>query len=101
MSYASDLDLLLVYEGAGDEEGEAVAESLLHLMHGPTPAQRVVTLDLGLRPEGSQGRLARDLHGYAAYFDRWAETWERQALARARIVAGDRDLGERFIVRGR
>ncbi len=97
MSYASDLDLLLVYEGAGDEEGEAVAESLLHLMHGPSPAQRVVTLDLGLRPEGSQGRLARDLHGYAAYFERWAETWERQALARARIVAGDRDLGERFM----
>jgi glutamate-ammonia-ligase adenylyltransferase len=66
-------------------------------MHGPSPAQRVAAVDLGLRPEGGQGRLARDLHGYAAYFDRWAETWERQALTRARIVAGDRDLGERFM----
>jgi glutamate-ammonia-ligase adenylyltransferase len=96
MSYASDLDLLLVYDGAGDLAGEAVAEALLQLMHGPSPAERVATIDLGLRPEGGQGRLARDLHGYATYFDRWAETWERQALARARIVAGDRELGERF-----
>ncbi len=97
MSYASDLDLLLVYDGATDVEGEAVAEALLHLMHGPTPAQRVATIDLGLRPEGGQGRLARDLQGYASYFDRWAETWERQALGRARVVAGDRALGERFM----
>jgi len=97
MSYASDLDLLLVYDGAGDVEGESVAESLLRLMHGPSPAQRVASIDLGLRPEGGHGRLARDLHGYAVYFDRWAETWERQALTRARIVAGDRDLGERFM----
>ena len=97
MSYASDLDLLLVYDEAGDEQGEAVAESLLHLMHGPSPAERVATIDLGLRPEGGQGRLTRDLRGYAAYFDRWAETWERQALARARIVAGDTALGVRFM----
>ena len=53
-------------------------------------------IDLGLRPEGGQGRLARDLDGYGAYFDRWAETWERQALSRARVVAGDRELGARF-----
>ena len=66
MSYASDLDLLLVYDGADDAEGEAVAESLLRLMHGPSPAQRVATIDLGLRPEGGQGRLARDLHGLRA-----------------------------------
>jgi len=97
MAYASDLDLLLVYDGVGAEAGEAVAESLLHLMHGPSPAQRVAALDLGLRPEGGQGRLARDLHGYAAYFERWAETWERQALVRARVVAGSRELGERFM----
>jgi len=97
MSYASDLDLLLVFDGADDLEGELVAEALLHLVHGPSPSQRVAAIDLGLRPEGGQGRLARDLQGYAAYFDRWAETWERQALARARVVAGDRALGERFM----
>ena len=97
MSYASDLDLLLVFDDADDLEGELVAESLLHLVHGPSPSQRVAAIDLGLRPEGGQGRLARDLQGYSGYFDRWAETWERQALARARLVAGDRALGERFM----
>ncbi|HTZ08433.1 MAG TPA: bifunctional [glutamine synthetase] adenylyltransferase/[glutamine synthetase]-adenylyl-L-tyrosine phosphorylase [Acidimicrobiales bacterium] len=97
MAYASDLDVLLLYADADDAAGEAVAEDLLHLMHGPSPAQRVAALDLGLRPEGGQGRLARDLHGYRVYFERWAQTWERQALVRARVVAGDRALGERFM----
>ena len=59
-----------------------VAEALLRFIHGPSPSQRVATIDLGLRPEGGQGRLARDLHGYQTYFERWAQTWERQALAR-------------------
>ncbi len=101
MSYASDLDLLFVFDdttaGSDDAQGEEVAESLLHLMHGPSPAHHVATIDLGLRPEGGQGRLARDLAGYETYFDRWAQTWERQALLRARVVAGDRALGERFL----
>ena len=72
---------------------EEAAEALLRFVHGPSPSQRVATIDLGLRPEGGQGRLARDLAGYQTYFDRWAQTWERQALLRARVVAGDRDLG--------
>jgi [glutamine synthetase] adenylyltransferase / [glutamine synthetase]-adenylyl-L-tyrosine phosphorylase len=100
MSYASDLDVLFVFDdpapGAGDR-GEETAEALLRFIHGPSPAQRVATVDLGLRPEGGQGRLARDLHGYGTYFERWAQTWERQALLRARVVAGDADLGRRFL----
>ena len=92
LAYASDLDIVLVHDGGDDDR----AERLLHFLHGPSPAERVVTLDLGLRPEGAQGRLSRDLAGYEAYFARWAETWERQALTRARVVAGDRELGARF-----
>jgi len=93
LSYASDLDVVLVHEGRDDDR----AEALLRFLHGPNPAERVLTLDLGLRPEGAQGRLSRDLVGYAGYFSRWAETWERQALTRARVVAGDRELGDRFM----
>jgi len=96
MSYASDLDVLFVHDG-DDTGGEAVGEALLRLVHGPTPAQRVVSLDLGLRPEGGHGRLSRSPGGYHAYFERWAQTWERQALVRARVVAGDRALGARFM----
>jgi glutamate-ammonia-ligase adenylyltransferase len=92
LAYASDLDVVLVHDGPDDDR----AEALLRFLHGPSPAERVVALDLGLRPEGAQGRLSRDLAGYAGYFSRWAETWERQALTRARLVAGDRELGARF-----
>jgi len=100
MSYGSDLDVLFVFDDSGpgaDDLGEEAAEALLRFIHGPSPSQRVASVDLGLRPEGGQGRLARDLLGYQTYFDRWAETWERQALLRARIVAGDRALGDRFL----
>jgi len=57
MSYASDLDLLFVFDDAGpraDERGEETAEALLRFVHGPSPAQRVATIDLGLRPEGAR-----------------------------------------------
>jgi len=93
LSYASDLDVVLVHDGPDDDR----AERLLRFLHAPSPAERVLTVDLGLRPEGAHGRLSRDLVGYAGYFSRWAETWERQALTRARVVAGDRVLGERFM----
>jgi glutamate-ammonia-ligase adenylyltransferase len=98
LAYASDLDVLFVHGDDGDDgTGQAVAEALLHLVHGTSPAARLYTLDLGLRPEGSQGRLSRPIAGYRLYFDRWAQTWERQAMLRARIVAGDPALGARFM----
>jgi glutamate-ammonia-ligase adenylyltransferase len=100
LSYASDLDALFVYDGStsGDfAAAERTAEALLAFLNGETPAARVYELDLGLRPEGKQGPLARSLEGYRTYYDRWALMWERQALLRARPVAGDPDLGRRFM----
>jgi glutamate-ammonia-ligase adenylyltransferase len=92
LSYASDLDVLLVYDGATAEDfaaADEAAEALLRLLSGSTPADRIFALDAGLRPEGRQGPLARSLDGYRTYYERWAQTWERQALVRARPVAGD------------
>jgi [glutamine synthetase] adenylyltransferase / [glutamine synthetase]-adenylyl-L-tyrosine phosphorylase len=100
LSYASDLDVLFVYEGstaADFAKAEETAESLLEFLAGRTPSPRIYTVDLGLRPEGKQGPLARSLDGYCAYYDRWALMWERQALLRARPVAGDPDVGRRFM----
>jgi glutamate-ammonia-ligase adenylyltransferase len=53
-------------------------------------------VDPNLRPEGRNGPLSRTLGSYLAYWDRWAEPWERQALIKVRPVAGDRALAERF-----
>jgi glutamate-ammonia-ligase adenylyltransferase len=100
LSYASDLDVLFVHEGstpADHEEGLRVAAGLRRFLAGPTPAQRIYVVDSDLRPEGRQGALSRTIDGYAAYYDRWALTWERQAMARARPVAGEPDLGTRFL----
>ena len=100
LSYASDLDVMLVYEGStpGDfAAAEQAAEALLRLVKGTTPAERIFNVDVDLRPEGKQGPLARSLEGYRAYYERWAETWERQALLRARPVAGDPDVGARYM----
>src|SRR5581483_2629670 len=100
LSYASDLDVLFVYEGSTSADfgaAEETAEALLEFLAGRTPSPRIYTVDLGLRPEGKQGPLARSLEGYRTYYDRWALMWERQALLRARPVAGDIELGRQFM----
>ncbi|HUQ64254.1 MAG TPA: bifunctional [glutamine synthetase] adenylyltransferase/[glutamine synthetase]-adenylyl-L-tyrosine phosphorylase [Acidimicrobiales bacterium] len=100
LSYASDLDLLFVYDGSTPEDfvvAEKVAEGLVQFLGGVTPASRVYRVDNGLRPEGKDGPLARSLGGYRKYYERWAQVWERQALIRARPVAGDLELGGRFL----
>ncbi|HEX5366426.1 MAG TPA: bifunctional [glutamine synthetase] adenylyltransferase/[glutamine synthetase]-adenylyl-L-tyrosine phosphorylase [Acidimicrobiales bacterium] len=100
LSYASDLDVLFVHDARGGRphgEGLRLAGGVLRFLGGSTPAHRIYAIDATLRPEGRQGELARSLVGYRAYLDRWAQTWERQALARARPVAGDPDLGRRFL----
>ena len=100
LNYASDLDALVVYRNGGDRDDAAAARvtELLVAMLGRSPIDvPVPALDLDLRPEGKRGAIARSLGAYRAYWDRWAETWERQALLRVRVVAGDRDLGAEFV----
>ncbi len=60
---------------------------------GPDPA---LLVDADLRPEGRQGPLVRTLASYAAYYARWSDVWESQALLRARPIAGDLEVGARF-----
>lgn len=100
LAYGSDLDLVFVHGGdgaAGQREAQRAAAELVRFLGGTTPAQRIFAVDPDLRPEGRAGPLARSLEGYIAYFDRWALTWERQAMARARPVAGDPDLAGEFM----
>ena len=57
----------------------------------------MVELDAGLRPEGKNGPLVRSLASYAEYYERWALPWEFHALVRAAPLAGDEELGEKFL----
>lgn len=102
LSYASDLDVVFVYEDGSPgafEEAERTAEAFLRTVSGTTPAARIYAVDPDLRPEGRDGPLARSVEGFGTYFDRWAQTWERQAMTRARPVAGDLDLGRAVLER--
>jgi glutamate-ammonia-ligase adenylyltransferase len=96
LGYASDLDLAFVHEGATPShaaEAERVASGLMRFLGGDTPAERVWAVDADLRPEGRNGPISRSLDGWTSYLERWASTWERQAYLRARVVAGNRQLG--------
>lgn len=100
LSYGSDLDVLIVYDGEGAKDATAADEAtaaIFRLLNGTTPAERILTVDASLRPEGRHGALARSLDAYAEYHRKRIETWERQALLRARPVAGDPALLEKFM----
>ncbi|WP_327307028.1 bifunctional [glutamine synthetase] adenylyltransferase/[glutamine synthetase]-adenylyl-L-tyrosine phosphorylase [Streptomyces sp. NBC_01298] len=103
LGYGSDADVLFVHEpreGVDEQEAAKAAHSVIaemrRLLQLPT-ADPPLLIDADLRPEGRSGPLVRTLPSYAAYYRRWSLTWESQALLRAEPVAGDLELGQRFI----
>jgi [glutamine synthetase] adenylyltransferase / [glutamine synthetase]-adenylyl-L-tyrosine phosphorylase len=98
LSYGSDLDLMYVHtDPLTTAEALSRAQELRHLLATPARDGIAWELDANLRPEGRSGPLVRSLNSYRAYYERWAETWEFQALVKARPVAGDPALGGDFI----
>ena len=104
LGYGSDADVMFVCEpNPGVEETIAVkwaitvAEQVRSLLGTPS-ADPPLEVDIALRPEGRNGPLVRTLSSYEAYYAQWAQPWEVQALLRAHRVAGDEDLGERFLL---
>ena len=106
--FGSDADVMFVHRPVeGADEGEAqtqanrIVNRLMQLIKQPVRpairAERPLEVDADLRPEGKQGALVRSLDSYRAYYERWAETWEFQALLRARPIAGSEDLGRAFV----
>ncbi|MEU0660892.1 bifunctional [glutamine synthetase] adenylyltransferase/[glutamine synthetase]-adenylyl-L-tyrosine phosphorylase [Streptomyces lavendulocolor] len=103
LGYGSDADVLFVHEpreGVDEQEAaraaNAVVAEMRRLLQLPT-ADPPLLIDADLRPEGKSGPLVRTLKSYAAYYRRWSLGWESQALLRAEPMAGDPDLGRRFI----
>ncbi len=104
LGYGSDADVLFVCEPAHGVEDSAairwstsVAEQVRTLLGTPN-VDPPLEVDANLRPEGRNGPLVRTLGAYAAYYEQWAQPWEIQALLRADAVAGDADLGQRFLL---
>ncbi|WP_018599462.1 bifunctional [glutamine synthetase] adenylyltransferase/[glutamine synthetase]-adenylyl-L-tyrosine phosphorylase [Mycobacterium sp. 155] len=104
LGYGSDADVMFVCEPIGDAAESvavkwsvSIAEQVRTLLGTPS-ADPPLEVDTGLRPEGRNGPLVRTLASYEAYYAQWAQAWEIQALLRAHRVAGDLDLGERFLL---
>ncbi|MFT7841176.1 bifunctional [glutamine synthetase] adenylyltransferase/[glutamine synthetase]-adenylyl-L-tyrosine phosphorylase [Saccharothrix sp. BKS2] len=91
LNYVSDVDVVFVGEG-----DLSVATRLASTMM-QVAGQACFEVDAALRPEGKAGALVRTLEGHTSYYQRWARTWEFQALLKARPVAGDEELGRRYL----
>ncbi|MGO4340085.1 bifunctional [glutamine synthetase] adenylyltransferase/[glutamine synthetase]-adenylyl-L-tyrosine phosphorylase [Pedococcus sp. 2YAF34] len=103
VGYGSDADVLFVHDPLDGADEKVAQEQALETVQelrrllgsaGPDPA---LGLDADLRPEGKSGPLVRSLASYRAYYARWSLTWESQALLRAMPIAGDGELGTRFL----
>ncbi|WP_363798828.1 bifunctional [glutamate--ammonia ligase]-adenylyl-L-tyrosine phosphorylase/[glutamate--ammonia-ligase] adenylyltransferase [Lysobacter firmicutimachus] len=111
LGFGSDLDLVFLYDappvegGAWSDGARALdaprwfarlAQKIVALLGAVTAAGRLFDVDVRLRPDGAKGLLVSSLASFSEYQFERAWTWEHQALVRARFVAGDAGLGERF-----
>ncbi|MGW7409030.1 bifunctional [glutamine synthetase] adenylyltransferase/[glutamine synthetase]-adenylyl-L-tyrosine phosphorylase [Streptomyces sp. NPDC054833] len=104
LNYVSDVDVIFVGEALdGADEGKALrsatklASHMMRICSETTVEGSIWPVDANLRPEGRNGPLVRTLSSHLAYYQRWAKTWEFQALLKARPVAGDSELGQDYI----
>ena len=93
LNYVSDVDVIFVCAQDRDlADSQAIAARMMQIC-----AQAAWPVDANLRPEGSRGPLVRTLASHEAYYQRWARTWEFQALLKARPAAGDLALGAQWL----
>ncbi len=102
LNYISDVDVVYVVEGEDLDEtiltriGTGLASGMARGVYSPGPEPALWEVDANLRPEGRDGQLVRTLASHVSYYERWAKTWEFQALLKARAMAGDPGLGRRY-----
>ena len=105
LNFSSDIDLIFVYSDEGktdqgidnSEYYSRLCEFIIKAMSDVTADGYVFRVDIRLRPESSAGVIIRSMESYESYYEGWGDLWERQALIKARTVAGDMDFGEEFI----
>ncbi|MGY2874467.1 [glutamine synthetase] adenylyltransferase / [glutamine synthetase]-adenylyl-L-tyrosine phosphorylase [Marmoricola sp. URHA0025 HA25] len=109
LNYVSDVDVIFVAEPVaedvehGTDEQSALraatqlASTMMQVCSDQTAEGTIWEVDAALRPEGKAGPLVRTLASHRGYYERWAKTWEFQALLKARPVAGDLELGRQYV----
>ncbi len=104
LNYVSDVDVIFVFEpAAGVDDAAALraatqlASHVIQICSDHTREGTIWPVDANLRPEGARGPLVRTLASHRSYYEKWAKTWEFQALLKARPVAGDLALGQAYV----
>jgi glutamate-ammonia-ligase adenylyltransferase len=110
LNFSSDVDVMYLYASeseatAGGPRGTLqarefftrLAELITRTLQEVTPAGFAFRVDLRLRPEGVNGPIVNSLNDALIYYEAYGQTWERSALIQARPIAGELDLGERFL----
>lgn len=96
LNYSSDIDLLFLADSNSDTYRQ-VGQGLIDVLTRVTDEGFLYRVDMRLRPWGRSGPLVISLDGYLSYLQQNARIWEKQALLKARVVAGDEGLGQRFL----
>jgi [glutamine synthetase] adenylyltransferase / [glutamine synthetase]-adenylyl-L-tyrosine phosphorylase len=104
LNYVSDVDVIFTAESSnGVEEQVAIsaatkiATEVMQYISVANDGGEIWEVDAALRPEGKAGPLVRTVEQHVAYYQRWASTWEFQALLKARFSAGDLELGNKYL----
>jgi glutamate-ammonia-ligase adenylyltransferase len=107
LNYVSDVDVIFVggvntsssdlSEGRAIDIATRLAVQTMRGISGAEIEPPLWEVDANLRPEGKQGALVRSLESHLSYYDRWAKSWEFQALLKARPIAGDSELGAAYV----
>jgi len=99
LGYASDLDIIFLYDDPDERAPEAyarLAQRMNHWLTTHTSAGVLFDTDLRLRPSGASGLMVSSIEAFEGYQEKDAWVWEHQALTRARYCAGDRKVGSAF-----
>jgi glutamate-ammonia-ligase adenylyltransferase len=110
LNFSSDVDLIFLFENdegesSGGRKGKAepraffaeIGKKIIQAMGKVTEDGFVFRIDLRLRPLGVNGPLVQSVDSAMLYYESWGQCWERAALIKARPVAGNRNLGDRFL----
>ena len=104
LNYVSDVDVIFTAsptlgfdEIAAISAATKIATEVMQYISVANDGGEIWEVDAALRPEGKAGPLVRTVEQHVAYYQRWASTWEFQALLKARFSAGDLDLGNKYL----
>lgn len=107
LNYSSDIDLMYVYDGAGSSDGKRALDNqeffiklgrkVIGSLDRIDADGFVFRTDLRLRPNGDSGPLVLSFAAMEHYYQTHGRNWERYALIKARVVAGDRQSGAQLL----